>query len=141
MIAPYQKMNNERLEQLLSDLVANLSGKIGQWEFLMEGVQLYCITDESYDRMRIVAPIAELKDIPRGEIQKCMEANFDRTLDARYCVYRDHLWSAFVHPLSELSDQFLESALAQVVRLHKNFGGSYSSGTLVINKGTQFVDQ
>jgi hypothetical protein len=60
-----------------------------------------------------------------------MEANFDRTLDVRYCVFQSHLWSAFIHPLSELSEEFLASALRQLSNSVKNFGGSYTSGILV----------
>ncbi len=136
MIAPNERMTNTRLEQILRETAGQLKGGEGQWEFDVDGVRMYCITDESFDRMRIMAPIAELEELPHDVIQKCMEANFDRTLDVRYCIYQDHLWTAFIHPLSELSDGFLESALSQLAQSLKNFGSSYSSGTLVFSPQT-----
>lgn len=133
MIAPNERMTNSRLERLLRETAREIKGGDGEWEFDVDGVRMYCITDESFDRMRIMAPIAELKELPRSIIHKCMEANFDRTLDVRYCIYQGHLWTAFIHPLSELSDEFLESALNQLAHSLKNFGGSYTSGTLVFS--------
>src|SRR3989338_3199825 len=136
MIAPNEKMTNTRLERILREMAGKLKGSEGQWEFDVDGVRMYCITDESFDRMRVMAPIAELKELPRDVIHKCMEANFDRTLDVRYCIYQGHLWTAFIPPLSELSDEFLESALSQLAKSLKNFGSSYTSGTLVFSPDT-----
>lgn len=133
MIVPYHKMNTEKLERLLKDNVRNLTGGEGQWEFSVRDVRMYCLIDEMQDRMRVMAPIAELKELPDGALKRCMEANFDRTMDVRYCIYSDHLWSAFVHPLSELSEDMLESALGQIANSLKNFGTSYASGELVFS--------
>ncbi len=132
MIAPLQPapMDNDRLFRLLRELADDVEGEPGYWRFSIEGVSLICLTDESHDRMRIIAPIKESGEVSQEELQACLEANFDRALDARYCVSRDMLWSAFIHPLGELSDGFLCSGVEQVVNLAKNFGTSYSSGAL-----------
>jgi len=34
-----------------------------------------------------------------------MQANFDSALDARYAIAKGKLWSAFIHPLSELNEE------------------------------------
>ena len=57
-----------------------------------------------------------------------LRANFDRTLDARYALFRGFLVSIFLHPLSALTGPELESGLKQVSNLVRNYGGTYSSG-------------
>ncbi len=40
------------------------------------------------------------------------------------------LYSAFIHPMSELSRWQIKSAVEQVANLASSFGGDYSSGLL-----------
>ena len=64
-------------------------------------------------------------------LQILLEANYDRALDARYCINNEVIWSAFLHPLAELNDRQFLNALDQVVTLKNNFGSSYTSSGLV----------
>jgi hypothetical protein len=123
-------MNNTRLEQHFRKSVQNLKGEAGRWQFSYQGGDMLCFTDETHDRMRIIAIIMETKNLTDEQLHQCMEANFDRSLDVRYCFYQGRLWTAFIHPLSELTERFLDSSLSQVAASHKNFGDSYSSGAL-----------
>jgi hypothetical protein len=59
-----------------------------------------------------------------------MESNFHKALDARYAESNDILYSAFIHPLSALSETELIKALDQVATLALTFGTSYTSGEL-----------
>ena len=60
-----------------------------------------------------------------------LEANFDKALDPKYSIYKGVVWSAFTHPLSELTVEQFKDALKQVVRLADNFGGSFTSTDFV----------
>ena len=133
MIAP-ATMNNQRLRDLIRQQAASLlEDELGFWKFEFEEMLVLVITDETHNRMRIISPVVELTSLPNEQWKVLMSANFDRALDARYCVNGDMLWSAFIHPLEQLhSSQFL-NGLQQVVTLAKNYGTSYSSGDLEFN--------
>lgn len=64
-----------------------------------------------------------------------MQANFDSALDARYAIAKGKLWSAFIHPLSELNEEQFFSGLAQTITLVKSYGETYSSGALIFKGG------
>jgi hypothetical protein len=51
------------------------------------------------------------------------------------------LWSAFIHPLSDLSDHQFIDGLAQTVNLAATFGTTYSSGALVFGGGDSQGEQ
>lgn len=127
-------MDNERLGQLVRKLASQMEDdQVGFWKFEFEDRLVFVITDESHNRMRVMTPVIEVGEVPDEQMLTLMAANFDRALDARYCVNGEFLWSAFIHPLQELSaDQFVD-ALNQVVTLSKNFGSSYSSSNLIFN--------
>ena len=131
MIAP-ASMNNERLRELIQQHADTiLDDELGFWKFEINEVLVLVVTDESHNRMRIMTPVVEIDSIENEQWKVLMSANFDRALDARYCVNGDTLWSAFIHPLGQLgASQFL-NALKQVITLAKNYGTSYSSGDLV----------
>ena len=123
-------MNNEQLDALIHRLGTDVDGQAGFWQFTVFGVRLYCITDESHDRLRVMTPIVDATDLDSAIILKCMEANYDRALDARYCINDGTLWSAFIHPLRSLNAEFFRSGCSQVAELSRNFGTTYSSGEL-----------
>ncbi|MEM9481721.1 MAG: hypothetical protein AAGA58_18885 [Verrucomicrobiota bacterium] len=124
------RMNNEKLGQIIRRIDPNAAGGDGVWQFQLNDVPLICMTDEFADRMRIISPILEMEKVTPEQLAKCMEANFDKALDARYCVFRETLWSAFIHPLGDLSPELFESAVGQVVITHLTFGTTYNSGAL-----------
>lgn len=80
--------------------------------------------------MRVMAPIAEIENINTEEIHACMEANFDRALDARYSMRNGQLFGAYIHPPSTLTENYFLSAVHQVVAVKANFGSTYSSSEL-----------
>ena len=89
-----------------------------------------CITDEFHNRMRIISPINETKNLSDDEMTKCMEANFHTALDVKYAVSDDILWTAYIHPLKELTKDQVISAISQLYSCVKTFGTTYSSGAL-----------
>jgi len=125
-------MNNEELKQVIkSHATVMHEDHSGYWKFEYGGDLVFVMTDEAHNRMRAMTAVADVSSISLDQWPILMAANYDRALDARYCVKDDMLWSAFIHPLAELeANQFLD-ALAQVVTLARNYGSSYASSDLM----------
>lgn len=136
-----QAMNNLRLQALINRFAEDVEGRPGFWEFPVHGYQVTVITDEQANRMRIIVPVAKAGDIDNEQMKRMMQANFDSALDARYSIARGILWSAFIHPLSELSERQFIDGLAQTVNLAGTFGSSYSSGALIFGGGDSKQEQ
>ncbi len=137
---PARPMDRPALVQTLANWVQKLQGNGGQWRFVYEDVQMFLVTDQAADRMRIVAPIADGTILNEGQLRVLMEANFDRALDARYALYEGSVWSVFVHPLAELSEAELLSAIRQVAALHASYGTTFSSMDIVFGGAAEGDD-
>jgi len=136
-----QAMNNQHLQVLIKSVAEEVQGRPGFWEFTLQEYPVTVITDERADRMRIIVPVARVGDIDSVQMKRLMQANFDSALDARYSIAKGVLWSAFIHPLSELSDHQFIDGLAQTVNLAGTFGTSYSSGALIFGGGDSKQEQ
>jgi hypothetical protein len=123
-------MDLERLEAILREVSDNLEGEGGAWQFELDGVQFACLTDTTYDRIRVIAPIVDGDQMTREHLEAVLEANFHTALDARYATSDGVLYAAFLHPLASLSEEELRSAVGQVLNLVETYGTSYSGGTL-----------
>lgn len=128
-------MNNQRIDALLRELTGEIEGKPGFWYLEYSGHPTYVITDEAADRMRIIVQIAPADKLDRDILFRMMQSNFDSALDARYSIARGVLWSAFIHPLSPLSDDRFRDGFAQAVTLADTYGTSFSSGGLRFRGG------
>ena len=100
-------------------------------QFTFRGIPEIVVFDESADRMRIVSPITEVTNVDNGLLLNALEANYHSVLDARYAVSDDLVWSAFIHPLNDLSIDLLNSAINQVAIAHATFGQDFTSGALI----------
>ena len=123
-------MNNRRLDVIIREVGDNVDGQFGYWQFDFKGRQLICITDEHYNRMRVMTPVANEEALSDAVVRKILSANFDRALDAKYATSQDLLWAVFMHPLRELTERQVSDAFSQVQTLADNFGTSYSSSEL-----------
>lgn len=128
-------MNNQRVQELLQERVDELQGQPGFWYLEVRGHPVYVVTDERADRMRIIVQIAPADDLDREALHRMMQANFDSALDARYSIAKNVLWSAFIHPLSPLSDDRFRAGFDQAVTLADTYGTTYSSGGLIFQGG------
>ena len=124
-------MDNSRLEVEIKKLSKKVSGGVGNWTFELDSAQITIVTDSRADRMRIVSPIIAVDNLDRNDLLTLLEANFDRALDAKYTIYDDVVWAAYVHPLSPLTKSEFKSAALQVAALRNNYGTSYSSSDVV----------
>ena len=134
-------MNNQHLQKLIQGIASDVEGESGYWQFELEGYRTMVITDEDADRIRIIVPVANMDEIGNDQLHRLMQANFDSALDARYSIAKGILWSAYIHPLSILTDDQFVDALAQTVNLAATFGTSYSSGSLIFGGGDSQGEQ
>jgi len=133
-------MTTSAIGKLLDSYLTELEGESGFWRGMREDVQIFVLSDESHDRMRIMAPVGELKALETRVLQMLLEANYDRALDAKYAMRGKEVWSVSVHPLATLAPDDFASFLDQVVRLVKNTGSSYASSDLVFGGGAGDAD-
>ena len=124
-------MDNDKLQEIISTLSDKIEGQKGNWRFTIKSTMLICLTDQFHNRMRIISPIDKLENITNEQIIQCMKANFHTSLDARYSISDGILWSAFIHPLKELTNEQVKSAISQVYSCAGTFGTHYSGGTLI----------
>jgi len=124
------QMTQEKMEAYVLQNAQVLGEEEGYILFRFQGVKMALISDEELNRMRIIAPITQYSDLAPKIKDSLMHSNFHLALDARYAVSEDTLYAAFIHPLSTLAQEDLQSALQQVYNLHSSFGKTYSSGQL-----------
>ncbi|RMB63843.1 hypothetical protein EAX61_00175 [Dokdonia sinensis] len=134
------QMNNETLKNILEKEVDTLSGTSGRWQLLYNDLPMIVLTDETNDRMRIIAPITEASTLDKGLLLDCLTANFHSALDVKYALSDDILWSVFVHPLSPLTEGEVQSAVQQVYAAAVTFGTTFSSTPLLFG-GNQTEDK
>lgn len=124
-------MDQVRLEQVFANQVEAIEGPLGGIQARIDGIPIYCVSDAEKDRMRILSPIRPVEGLDARGLEVLLKANFHTALDARYAVSADgYVFAVFLHPISSLSPDLIESAIAQVVNLVKTFGTTFSSGDL-----------
>ena len=129
-----QTMTNTKLEKIISSVSDTIIGQNGAWEFRIGDLPMLCITDENHNRMRIIAPIAEMKDITVEQMKTAMEANFHSALDVKYAISDEVMWAAYIHPLKQLQNEQTLDAIRQVYNAVLTFGTSYTSTELSFPK-------
>jgi len=80
--------------------------------------------------MRLVSPVIEASNMSEQQIIASLVSNYHLALDARYAIGSGVLFSTYIHPLAELTESQLISAVRQVATLSKTFGTTYTSGEL-----------
>jgi len=125
-------MTQEQMEKFVRiDInVEVLEEEKGYILFKYLGVKMALLSDEEHNRMRIISPITKYSPLAPTIKDSLMNSNFHLALDARYAVSEDTLYACFIHPLSSLTEEDLDSGLKQVCNLSSSFGKTYSSGQL-----------
>ncbi len=59
------QMDNAKLEVLLSQQVDSIIGTPGRWQVTYRELPMMIITDETNDRMRIIAPIVDIDKLDK----------------------------------------------------------------------------
>ena len=128
-------MNNVSLKTILDETCAKVEGEEGYWQAEYLDRILVIITDSRYNRMRIISPIIEVKDLKKKQMEEAMSANFDKVLDAKYAIANDIVWSVFAHPLQQLTKAQVKDALNQVYLAAATFGNEYKSTDISFSGG------
>ncbi len=131
------KTNNKAIDGYLRAITDAVQGGNGRWGIVVDEVPVLVVTDEKADRMRIITPVADAAKLKPADLQKMMAANFHSALDARYAISNGQVWSAYIHPLSPLTQAQFNSGIKQVVALKKTYGTTYSSLEIVFGGGDQ----
>lgn len=124
-------LNAQSISQLIDEVSTLLESGEGCWKIEYGKRILFLIVDEEHDRVRVMTPIMKEDDLEEDDLWDVMEANFDRSLDARYAIGDGVLWSLFLHPLTDLSRSLFLEGMDQVVTLANNFGGSFCSSDII----------
>ena len=130
-------MTVTRLEAILQEEASNVRGSNGQWQVTVQNRTLIVVADATNDRMRIFTPVVLTDSLSAQQIEAMLLANFHTALDARYALSEDAVVATFMHPLGDLSETYLRSALSQVATLADTFGSTYSSGEIGFGTGQQ----
>jgi len=132
-----QGMNPEKLTELITQVSDTLNTQGNTVQFMYQERPLICVYDESANRMRIISPIMETKDLEEEQLLNALVANFHSALDVKYALSDEIMWSVFIHPLKELSELQVLDAIKQVYAASVTFGSSYSSTNLVFPGNTK----
>lgn len=131
IVTAQMDMNNTQMQEILEEISEKVEGVKGNWQIIYGEQILFIITDEAHNRMRIFTPIADQKDLEKGEMEEMLSANFHAALDAKYALYSGFVVSLFTHPLQELTEDQFKDAIKQVAVAAQNFGTTYSSTDLI----------
>lgn len=129
-IAREAPMTQSRLTEIVKNLVNETQGTGNVLVFAFDGISITMVSDSTANRMRLIAPVIEADKLTEQQVAATLVSNYHLALDARYAIGDGVLVSTFIHPLAELSQSQLLSAIRQVATLNKTFGTTYSSGEL-----------
>lgn len=126
-----QNMDNIKLGEIIASVSDSIQGNTGRWQFVIKNTPFICVTDETNNRMRIISPIAESSSLDDEMKTNALVANFHSALDVKYAISDGILWSAYIHPLKELTEMQVKDAISQVFFANRTFGTTYSSTDLI----------
>jgi hypothetical protein len=114
-------MTTEKMAQALRARGIEVRGELLRRQFVYAGAQFFLLAEPRQNRMRLLSPLARLDSLRRDPdfnevelLQELLKANYLATGNARFCVNRNIIWAAFMHPLDTLTERDLMSALDQL---------------------------
>jgi len=132
-----QDMSSQKLLELITQVSDTVTTNGNSIQFLYKQRPLFCIYDKNVNRMRIISPILETKDLEEEQLLNALVANFHSALDVKYALSDEIMWSVSIHPLIELNDYQVLDAIDQVHTASITFGSTYSSTNLVFPGNTK----
>lgn len=128
-------MTLEKMGKILRRLDDNAARMKNGWRLTIDETPVVVVTDQKHGRMRILVAVRKADNMLPDDLNRLMQANFDTALDARYAIAHGIVWATYIHPLRELHDRQLITAVGQTVNLSKTYGTSFSSGALSFSGG------
>ena len=126
-----QNMTPTKLSGIFESSSDSIVTNKSRWNFIIKNIAFVAIADSTHNRMRIMSPIIEVDRLSEDLKTASLMANFHTALDIKYAISDDILWSVFIHPLKELSENQVLDAISQVFYGNVNFGTTFSSTSLV----------
>jgi uncharacterized protein (DUF1697 family) len=126
-----QKMTPTKLGTMLETISDSIVSRSSQWQFIIKNTPFIAIADSTHNRMRIMSPIIESDKLSENLKTASLMANFHTALDVKYAISDNVLWSVYIHPLKELTENQVLDAVSQVYYAKINFGTTFSSTSLV----------
>ncbi|CAL2089945.1 hypothetical protein [Tenacibaculum sp. 190524A05c] len=126
-----QQMTPTKLGEMLEAISDSIISTKTQWRFIIKNTPFITIADSTHNRMRIMSPIADSNKLNEELKTASLMANFHTALDVKYAISDNVLWSVYIHPLKELTEDQLLDAVSQVYYAKVNFGTTFSSTSLV----------
>jgi len=130
-------MTPSKIKKIINEIAEEVEEQNGNLTFYYNGATLALLSDSEANRMRIVAPVIEATQLTEEQILSSMISNYHLALDARYAIGDGILYSVYIHPLAELTETQLVSAVRQVATLRNTFGNGYTSGELTFGVEAQ----
>ena len=131
-------MTLDRVDELVRRISKDAVRDGNSWRFQYQDISIFVIADDNADRIRIISPISNAATLTEEQLFRLMQANYESALDARYAIAQGAVWSAFIHPLSELTEREFFSGMGQSVSLVVTYGKTFSSGALVYSGGDYY---
>ena len=141
LFASAQEMTAERLEEIIRQEADSVQVQNNMIQFNFNQAVLLCIHDENANRMRIMTPITERKNLKEEDLLNLLVANFHSALDVRYALSDEIIWSVYTHPLQQLSDAQVVDAVQQVYAAALTFGSTFSSTGMVFPGNTRKLEK
>lgn len=129
-------MNNNDINEwfnengLASEVQSEFVPPAGHWQLNVGSFPVRIQTQESANRMRIVAYISGADGTSDADFIRMMEANSHSALDARYAIDDGYIVSLFLHPFKELELHQFVLGFYQVISCAETYGRDYTGGTL-----------
>lgn len=122
-------MTAERLTALLKKTSEIHEQRDGFWnvDYLDRNL---LIVNKPIDLLRIMTPILPAEDVDVAILFQVLQANFERTRNARYALHGDYLWATFGYTFEALTETEITTAMDQVSLLADTFGATFSASLI-----------
>jgi hypothetical protein len=106
----------QSLESLFGQAVQKVDDR--SWQVETQQTRLLILLSEDQSWIRILLPIAPLKDA-KSFLEQLLEANFDETQETRYALHQNVVWGVFHHSRETLTLADFEAAIARLLVLNQ----------------------
>ncbi|NER85382.1 MAG: hypothetical protein F6K42_39000 [Leptolyngbya sp. SIO1D8] len=80
------------------------------WQVETDEFRLLVLLSADQSWLRLLAPLVPVQ-AAQNFLDQILEANFDKTQEARYALHQNVLWGVFHHELATLTETGMESAI------------------------------
>ncbi|MGD1905923.1 MAG: hypothetical protein ACFB0C_08015 [Leptolyngbyaceae cyanobacterium] len=86
------------------------------WQVETSEFRLLVLLSADHSWLRILVPIAPAQEV-QPFLQQLLAANFEDTLEGRYALHKDILWSVFHHDVASLQPDAFDAAMTRLLAI------------------------